>query len=204
MKKLKFLLIAGLMAITALISGCSCTSNIQLPFENSFYGNQTPSAGYSETLTYKVELNEKYNTEFKRVDSLDKNVIDYTIEGSYVSTLKVQTSFPEKEDTLLKKAFDSDLKKDVENSNLLVYTLHTKLEITAKYYLLGDKQTPTVKNDMIENKVYFVAASSSFSPVYAETIEKYSSLCIDDKGVFFVDYDNERYTNYKNHHYRFF
>ncbi|MBQ3596438.1 MAG: hypothetical protein II988_01335 [Clostridia bacterium] len=202
MKRLKILLVAFILVVTALASGCSCTGDILLPFNNDFNGGSAPTAGYSETLTYKVSLDERYNSQIKRADSLQKSVIDYTIEGTYTSTLTVGTSFPEKQDTLLKKAFDSDLKKDVIKYNLEVYTLHTKLELVATYYLLGDKTTPTVKNDYIENKVYFVKADSSFSPVYSETIEKYSSLGVSDKGVFFIDYDNELSTLYRNETYK--
>lgn len=200
MKK-RFLIIFSLMmamVMTIFASGCSaCNTSSPLSFTNAFLGGGTPAeiSGYTETLEYKVEFDDNYNSRLKKDSTIPDKIAYEFNDGIYKTELIAGKT--------------DGLQTSINIDGELVYYLKTTFTITAEYSVDGDYAEggidATIRgmkgkayNDEIVSEVYFLKAGQSFAPLYSKTSQKYSLLHIGgDKAS--VGYSTCEYeTIYKN------
>ena len=179
---------AIILAVSA--SGCDgCNSTSPLVFNSDFAGAGAtePSFGYTETLTYDVTNASDYNTILKKSDALTDELAEYSMNGTYTSSLKLLGSLPQKSDG------GEDIVTNIDVSDNTIYHLKTELNLNATYKVGGeyadgytdsiDPDIPDGKtyNDRIVSEVFFLAAGQSFAPIWSSSKVKNSILSVSEK-----------------------
>ena len=181
MKKFLALFSAVLIIFTAFM-GSGCKNKDYLEFNNNYVSSATAIApGYTETLTYKVEYVEDYNSSLKNVVS--KDLLTTTLSGSYVSVLEVINHLPD------------GISTDIETANLQILQLKTTLTLTGSY---NDKPV----NDKVVTNAYFLNEGQSFAPIYTRSDRAQTYVAVNGNEIltqkqFYIyetKYNKENYT----------
>lgn len=190
-KKFLALLSLSLVAIFALLSGCSGATI--LTFENKFFGDGQIPAGYTETVTYQVQSGEFDS--LKRDSSITEQVLQYDINGTFTTILTVYDAGL-MASTFSQLGIDTDISYSDKGH---VYYYQTSLELTANYTLNGQQLAPSI--DTITTKAYFLDSAQSLSPIYSETIGSYSYLLDTDGDIQVSKLDIKYTTTYNKNSY---
>jgi hypothetical protein len=182
MKRIFIPLTALALAVTTMLSGCSCVATTPLTFNNNFYGgtNAVPSVNYSETLVYNVEHIDSYSDAFEISPQLTKDIIEFDISGTYTTTFTVL----DKSDVTEK--FTSDILSSYTGN--VVYRIESELNLQshykANYGIYKEDENATAEKektfeDEIKTDVYFLESGHSFAPIWSNSNTKSSYLSVD-------------------------
>ena len=181
MKKFLALFSAVLLIFTA-FAGSGCKNKDYLEFNNNYVASATTVApGYTETLTYKVEYVEDYNSSL--INEVSKDILTTTLSGSYVTVLKVINHLPD------------SISTDIETANLQILHLNTTLTLTGSY---NDQAV----NDKIETDAYFLNEGQSFAPIYSRSNRAQTYVAVNGTEIltqkqfyiYEIKYNKEDYT----------
>lgn len=136
--------------------GCGCVSTKLLDFKSDYFASSKLHDNYTETLTYSVKHD---GIIYPVSSSLDESAFAFQ-EGTYVTTLRLLSTYPEE--------IDNDIKKELNNSKVFEYV--TRLEIPVTYNLAETKTF----TDVIETRTIFCSQEKHFSPLYSITTANYS------------------------------
>lgn len=155
---MKKFVIALLICVACVFSGCSCAGESYLEF-SSLWGGQT--TGYAETLVYDVKLEEDYNKDGKsftkdsNLQSLSSNVIgEYTVS------------------TMILPKLSNDLPAEVKSSAVYESTpssiicIKAELLLNATYSFNGKTEQ---SEDKIVSEVYFCSFDYALAPIYSKS-----------------------------------
>ncbi len=157
--KRKFTAILLFLISIFVFSGCSCTGETVLSFSSAFSDGNNVQPGYTQTLTYKVNYQEK-NDFYQKSSSINADYLSFTYgEGTYVQTLEVLSSLPALED-----GKTSDISTKLSGKS--VYSFKTMLTLPLSYTKGG---VTTEKIDYIYSEILFCPQELSFAPIYAKT-----------------------------------
>ncbi len=205
MKKKLLPITATILALSITLSGCSCTNSSPLDkLTDSFNGDNAPSVGYTETLTYDVKYIDEYVGKFSKNSLITDDVLVFDMQGGYTITLKVL----DKTDDAVKN-INSDL-IDNANTGTLVYHLKSELKLntsySAPYGIYKESEDVKVKEKTFEETIvtesFFLPSGYSFNPIYSTTEGRMSFVQISGKSlaeVVFMEYSTEVVYNKKNY-----
>ena len=190
MKKIVFSLFLALFMLV--FTGCSCTAEAVLSFDNLWDGK---TIGYSESLVYSVDLSSDYKeSSFAYEKSEALSNLTVSITGAYTVVNEILS----KEDpSVPEKVKENAVYKTIEHA-VSVVRCSSALNLSAKYSI-GDKTETS--EDKIVTTAYFYNYDDSFAPIYTEReIDyKYPSVfngkvvLTEMKGKDYVEYLSDKY-----------
>ncbi len=180
MKRFAFIILSICLAFVLALSGCSCTGDTLLEFNNADIKNIK-----KEVLIYDVSFEKNYkvyNRESTVNESLlpdyqnGKLVMEYSSEGKQLPDDSITTNI------------------DYDDNTSLYY--YVKTTLTLDVSVQG-----TTYNDKIVSEVYFHSAEWAYAPVYSKTTVKNTFIAMDQERIQAVQSIYQYTTTYRKDNY---
>ena len=158
MKKIILSIISAIMAVALLFTVTGCSTETELYF-NNFYDSEYPlTAGYTETCTYDLTLNQSFNDELKKNETLNSVLNEISVvSGSYTTRLSVTPAIKGSNEQWK----GSDISEISDIKEVLCFETELNLVLSVNN---------TVQNqDSITTKTYFCPKDFAYAPIHTTT-----------------------------------